>query len=165
MEGGTCASMAHSPAYNKCVSGPCEQCRKADARHADAVVSSVIMMSRHTTLSLLDVVVCRIVCQNRKRMVVNFVVPIQKLLQPEGTLASSSLFKLMGPKSASLVLSCCLSAVSTCSFATRLAALAFVASRSPVKTVKIWLIWLACPTPCRRPGTSALACRAAQGCT
>jgi len=121
MEGGTCASMAHSPAYNKCVSGPCEQCRKADARHADAVVSSVIMMSRHTTLSLLDVVVCRIVCQNRKRMVVNFVVPIQKLLQPEGTLASSSLFKLMGPKSASLVLSCCLSAVSTCSFATRLA--------------------------------------------
>ncbi len=77
--------------------------------------------------------------KNRKRMVKNFVVPIQKLLQPEGTLASSSLFKLMGPKSASLVLSCCLSAVSTCSFATRLAALAFVASRSPVKTVKsVW---------------------------
>jgi len=66
MEGGTCASMAHSPAYNKCVSGPCEQCSKADARHADAVVSSVIMMSRHTTLSLLDVVVCRIVCQKQK---------------------------------------------------------------------------------------------------
>ena len=105
-----------------------------------------------------------LVCQNRNRMVKKFVVPLQKLLQPEGTLASSSVFKLMGPKSASLVLSCCLSAVSTCSCATRLAALALVASRSPVKTVKIWLIWLACPTPCRRPGTSALACRAAQGC-
>ncbi len=136
MERGTRASMAHSPAYNKSVSGPCEQCSKPAARHADAVVSSVIMMSRHTTLSLLDVVVCRIVCQNRNRMVKKIVVPIQKLLQPEGTLASSSVFKLM----------------------------ALVASRSPVKTVKIWLIWLACPTPCRRPGTSALACRAAQGC-
>jgi len=62
-----------------------------------------------------------------------------KLQQPEGTLASSSV--LMVPKSASLVLSCCLSAVSTFSCAIGLAALALVAASSPVATVEVWLVF------------------------
>ena len=48
------------------------------------------------------------------------------------TLASSSFFVLS--ELASLLLSCCLSAVSSCSWATRFAALALVASSSPAYT-------------------------------
>jgi len=80
--------VAHSATCNKCVNAPCEQCSmramlhvkkcsKADARHADAVVSFVIMILRHTAWKLLAVVVCCSACQDRKRMAKNFVISMQ----------------------------------------------------------------------------------------
>lgn len=149
------ARMAHVPAYSKSVSGLCKPCSKPDARRADTVVSSVIMIQPHTTLSLLD---CRTVCQDRNRMVKKFVVPVQQLLQPEGTLPSSIVFVVS--ESASWVPSCCLLAVPTCSCATRLTALACGAPNCPVAAVKVLLICYGMPRS-MQCGRSALACMAA----